>query len=171
MSDCEICGRIKNKSNLLFENEKVVVMLADRPATPGHMFVLSKEHAPIIEKVPDPVVQEMFVVANKVGISVFESLGAHGTNVLIQNGPAAGQKQNHAVLHVVPRFEKDNLQLSWQPGEQASEESLSSIESLIKAQTGTVGVIEKEKAKPIEETAAEEIPEEDYRAKQLKRIP
>lgn len=171
MTDCAICERIKRKVNVLYEDDKVVVILADTPSTPGHMVVFPKQHAPIIEKVPDAVMQHMFVVANKVGIAVFEALGAHGTNVLIQNGPAAGQKQNHAMIHIVPRFEKDGLQLGWKPGEQASEEDLSRIHGTITEHTSSVGIIQKEKEKPIEETPVEEVEEDDWRSRQLRRMP
>ena len=85
MTDCVFCQLIQKKANLLFENEKVFVMASPEPAVPGHVLVLPREHARIFEAVPDFVVGDMFKVANKVGVAIFESMGAQGTNVLIQN--------------------------------------------------------------------------------------
>jgi len=113
MSDCTFCQLAQKKINVLFEDEKIFAMLSPEPVAPGHIVVIPKDHSPIIEAVPDFVVGDMFKVANKIGVAVFEALGAQGTNLLIQNGPPAGQKNTHAMLNVIPRFENDNLQIGW----------------------------------------------------------
>ena len=170
MSECTFCQLVQKKVNTLFEDEKVLAMLSPEPVAPGHIIILPKEHSPIIEAVPDFVVGDMFKVANKIGVAVFEALGAQGTNMLIQNGQPAGQKHNHTMLHVIPRFEEDNLQVGWQP-KPADEGELSSLESKIKDETKNVGLFEREKPKPIEMEKPKEMPKEDYRLKQLRRIP
>ncbi len=170
MTECVFCQLIQKKANVLFEDEKIFAMLSAEPAAPGHVVVLPKAHAPILEAVPDFVVGDLFKVANKVGVAVFEALGAHGTNVLVQNGPSAGQRHNHAMVHVVPRFENDNLQIGWNP-KPSSEEELSSLESKIKDETKSVGLFESEKPKPVEVEKPKEITKEDYRMKVFRRIP
>ncbi len=161
---------MQRKANLLFEDDKVFAMISPEPVAPGHVIVLPKAHAPIFEAVPDFVVGDMFKVANKVGVAVFESLGAQGTNVLVQNGPTAGQRHNHAMVHVIPRFENDNLEIGWNP-KAADEGELSDLEKSIKDETKNVGLFEKEKPKPIEMEKPKEMAKEDYRTKFLRRIP
>jgi len=173
MSDCTFCDLIQKKVNKLYEDDKLFVMMSPEPAAPGHVVVLPKAHAPILEAVPDFVVGEMFKVANKVGVAVFEGLGAQGTNILVQNGSPAGQKHNHVMLHVLPRGEGDNLPLTWNP-QSVAEDVLTNVEGQIKDETKNIGLFEKEKEKPIEMDAPEEVKEsaeEDYRIKNLKRIP
>ena len=170
MIECTFCELMKRKANVLFENEKICLMLSPEPATPGHLIVLPKQHAPILEAIPDYVVKEMFVNANKASTALFETLGAQGTNLLIQNGEPAGQKHNHVLLHILPRFENDKLNLGWQP-KKISEDEMSTVELKIKQETGAVGGFEREKEKPIEVEKAKEITKEDYRVKHLKRIP
>lgn len=170
MSECVFCSLMQKKANLLFEDEKVFVMLSPEPVVAGHMIVLPKVHSPILETVPDFIVAELFKTANKAGIAVFEGLGAHGTNVIVQNGPSAGQKHNHVMVHVLPRFENDNLQIGWNP-KPASEEELSGLENSIKDETKNVGLFEKEKPKPVEVERPKEMQKEDYRLKSLTRIP
>ena len=155
---------------MLFENEHVFAMLSPQPAIPGHVVVLPKAHAPILEVVPDFVVGDMFKVANKVSMALFEAFGAHGTNMLVQSGSSAGQNQNHAVIHVVPRAEGDGMDLSWTP-KQASEDSLAKAESTINEATKSVGSFEREKPKPIEAEKPKEVKSEDSRLKFLRRIP
>jgi histidine triad (HIT) family protein len=170
---CEICDLIKSKKGKLYEDEKVYAFLAPKPATTGHVIITTKEHYPILEQVPDLVTGELFVKANKISMSCFETIGAEGTNILIQNGVAAGQKHNHVILHVIPRRDKDGLNLAWQP-KQMGEEEMSTVELKVKQETGAIGSFEKEKEKPIEIKGPEEIeagPEEDYLIKQLERLP
>ncbi len=170
MTECTFCELIKRKANVLFENEKISLMLSPEPATPGHLIILPKKHATILEQVPDYTVKEMFIHANKASTALFETLGAQGTNILIQNGEPSGQRHNHVMLHIIPRFENDKLNLGWQP-KKISEDEMSTIELKIKQETGAVGSFEKEKEKPIEITKPKEITKEDYRVKHLKRIP
>jgi len=170
MSECVFCQLVQKRVNALFEDEKLFVMASPEPVAPGHVVILPKVHASIFEAVPDFVVGDMFKVANKVGAVVFEGLGAHGTNLLIQNGPAAGQKDNHTMLHVIPRFENDNLPVGWTP-KPAPEEELSDLESKIKDETKNVGLFEKEQPKPIELDKPIEVAKEDYRLRNMRRIP
>lgn len=173
MSDCDFCDFIKNKSNLLFENEHSVILLSPEPSVPGHLLVLPKVHAPILESVPDFVVADMFKIANKASMMLFESLGVKGVNVLLQNGAAAGQRNNHVMLSVVPRFDGDNLSLIWTP-KPSNPEELKGVESKLTDEIKkTVGLFEREKPKPIEIEKPKEVKASptDYRIKQLRRVP
>jgi histidine triad (HIT) family protein len=112
--------------------------------------------------------------ANKVSIAVFETLGAQGTNIIVNNGVAAGQTANHCVVHVLPRRENDGLDFTWQT-KQLSEEEMSTVELKLKDEAKNVGVFEQEKPKPKEAPKPEEIKkaedEINYLIEQLKRVP
>ena len=173
MSDCDICGLLKRKKGLIYEDDKIVAMLAPKPAVLGHVIILPKEHAPIIEQVPDYVVAQMFVLANKISMASFEVLGAEGTNILVQNGTGAGQTHPHAMIHVLPRKQNDNLNMLWQPKEM-SEEEMSTVELKLKDEAKSIGAFETEKPKPVEIEKPEtiEVTEgENYLIKQLERLP
>ena len=173
MNDCPVCLQISEKKNLLYEDEKIIAFLSDTPASAGHIIVAPRQHAPIFEQIPDFVVSELFVKANKLSIACFEVLGAEGTNIIIQNGVAAGQNCAHTCLNVVSRKNDDGLNLLWKP-KQLSEEQMSVLELKIKDETKKIGVFEKEKPKLVEIKKPEEIKiskEENYLIRQLKRIP
>jgi len=170
---CEICDLIKSKKGKLYEDEKIYAFLAPKPASTGHVILTSKEHYPILEQMPDFIAGELFTKANKISMAAFETIGAEGTNILMQNGVAAGQKHNHAILHIIPRRENDGLNLMWQP-RQMDEEQMSTVELKIKKEAEGVGAFEQEKEKPVEVKGPEKIkagPEEDYLLKQLERLP
>lgn len=171
---CDYCNLIAKKENVLYEDKKVIAILAPKPAAQGHMIIMPKEHYPIIEQVPDFIVSDLFIKANKLSVALFEGLGAHGTNIVVQNGVSAGQKSAHFMIHVIPRKEGDSLDLAWKP-RQLSEEEASTVEIQVKEAAANIGGFEKEAAKPVEATAKiEKIKagkEENYMIKQLERIP
>ena len=149
-------------------------MVSPSPAAPGHVWVLPKEPVTILENLPDYVVAELFAVAIRISLALFEGLGSQGTNLVLQNGTGAGQILPHVILHIVPRVEGDGMPLEWEH-KQLSEEEMSTIEMKLKAETKSVGHLffEKEKPKPIEAPKAQEIKpdEENYQLRHLKRIP
>ncbi|MBI4918619.1 HIT family protein [archaeon] len=162
---------MENKKNVLFEGDKVIALLHPKPASIGHIIVLPKKHATIIEEVPDYVLPELFSVANKLSLTVFESLGVHGTNLLIQNGIPAGQKHTHMMLHVIPRQQNDGLNLMWQP-KQGDDEQLTKIALQLEENSKRIGIFEEEPSAPKEVKATEELSEEDaYLKKALRRRP
>ncbi len=171
---CPICRAIsgQDRAKKIYEDDKVVALLSDTPCTVGHVMVASKDHHPIIQEVPDPVVAHIFKVASKISSVVFEQLGAHGTNLLVRNGIPAGQEFAHFMVHVVPRRENDGLPIKWQPME-VSDEQLSTLELQLKEQASGMGAFEKEKQKPIEIKKEENVMagDEDYRIRHLNRLP
>lgn len=173
MSDCQICGMLET-GNLkkIYEDEKLVAVLAPEPVSIGHIWIIPKKHYPIIEQIPDYEIAHMAKISNKISVSLFETLKVHGTNIFVQNGVAAGQKHSHFIINVIPRMPNDEINLSWQP-RQLTEEEMSTVELKIKEQTKIVGSFEKEKPKPIEIDRKREVlsGEEDYLIKSLRRIP
>jgi histidine triad (HIT) family protein len=169
---CEICELIKAKKGLLYEDEQIAILLAPKPAVAGHIILAPKIHAAILEQVPDFIIGKLFDKANKVSIAVFETLGAEGTNIIANNGVAAGQSVNHFLLNVMPRRENDGLNFAWQ-AKQLSEEEMSTIELKLREESKSIGIFEKEKEKPKEVKKAEEIKDEgeNYLLKQLERLP
>jgi len=172
MSEGLVAQLVKSRKGLLFEGKHSVAMVSPSPAVPGHVWVLPKQETSILENTPDFVVAEMFVIANRVSMALFEGLGAQGTNMLIQNGTGAGQVLPHLILHVIPRSEQDGIELLWQP-KQLDEEAMSTVELKLKAEMGSVGVFEKEKPKPMEQPKPEEIKSDadNYQFRHLRRIP
>lgn len=175
MIDCKICKFIQNKENMLYEDEIVYAMLPSKPTTLGHIWVVPKKHYPIIEQVPDYELAPLFKIANKLSSILFETLRIQGTNIIVQNGIASGQKYAHFIINIIPRTEKDNLKLEWKT-KQLSEEEMSTVELKLKDQTTNIGGFIKETPSgEIALTKKKEVldysSEENYLIRQLNRIP
>jgi len=179
---CLICQIVGNKvpSYKIFEDDLLLAVLDVNGANPGHCFVIPKNHYPIIEQVPDAELANLFSVANKISSSIFEDLKVQGTNIFVSNGIPAGQTVAHFMIHVIPRQENDGVNLQWKP-KQLTEEEMSTVELKLKESIQNIGVqkIESpEKAITMQEpaetqpqSAPDDDDEEDFIAKQMRRIP
>jgi histidine triad (HIT) family protein len=127
--DCIICNK-KFEKNILFENDKIILMLAVEPSVNGHIQIFSKEHYTIMEQVPDEIIDAMTSAANKMSMILFEAMKVHGTNIIINNGVPAGQKIPHFSIDILPRRTDDNLKLDWTL-KQATTEALDSVQRII----------------------------------------
>ena len=164
----------KEKLELVYEDKKMVAVMHPEPAVLGHMVVFPKKHTPILETLPDYELGDLFLVASKLSVAVFESLGVQGTNIILQNGTSAGQTVPHVALHIIPRVENDGMNFQWQP-KQLSQEEMSTVELQLKEACEGIGEFEKKEATlPIKiEKKIEKIKDKakNYIMKQIERIP
>ena len=91
----------------LYEDDVCFVILDINPISKGHSLVISKEVYPCFTDAPLSTLEHMMEVASKVDAKLRSALGAEGTNILINNGPAAGQEVPHLHIHVIPRYSGD----------------------------------------------------------------
>ncbi|HGJ64127.1 TPA: HIT family protein [bacterium] len=145
---CDIC-ELKNKENIVYENDKIIIVLADSPSTSGHIQIFPKRHITIMEQLSPEESSYIINAANKTSMILFEALKIHGTNIIVQNGIPAGQIIPHFSIHVIPRRTDDGLSLDWDM-KQASNESLESMQQLI-----SEGIIYDSEKKPSEEQLQE----------------
>ena len=121
--DCIFCkianGDIPSKT--LYEDEDFRVILDLGPATKGHALILPKEHADNLYELPDETASKVFVLAKKLAIKMKEKLNCDGLNIVQNNGEAAGQTVQHFHMHLIPRYEGDQVGLTWKPGELTDE--------------------------------------------------
>ena len=173
MSSCKLCEM--DREGLIYEDKDVAAVISKEPASLGHIILYPKKHYPIIEQIPDYEFAHLFHIANKLSVAVFETIGCQGTNIIIQNGVAAGQTIPHVSVHIIPRKEEDGLNFEWDT-KKLSEEEMSTVELKVKEETDKIGGFEKEKRKEViklDKKKTEKISseEENYLIKQLRRIP
>lgn len=176
--ECEYCDILsgKSKSQLLYEDDAVVVAVKDVVYIPGQVTVFPRKHFTILEQVPDEIISQCMAVADKTSRAVFEVFQAEGTNILVQNGLGAGQKVPHFAIEVIPRREGDGLNLQWQPKE-ISQDDLDIAAHQLSEEVTKLGDFtapkKKEEASEKEKKTEEKIAEngENYLSKSLKRIP
>lgn len=131
-NDCIFC-KIANgeiPSATIYEDTDFRVILDLSPASKGHALILPKEHYANLFELDDKVAAKVLPVAKKVVIKMKEVLNCDGYNLVQNNGEIAGQTVNHFHLHLIPRYEGDNVGLQWSAGtlsEEVKEEILSKL--------------------------------------------
>lgn len=173
---CDYCDIVKHKlkAEIVYEDDSVVAVVSDLAAAPGQICVYPKQHYTILEFVPNDILDQLAQITNKISIALFESLGAQGTNILISNGTAAGQKIPHFSIEIIPRTDGDGLNLEWKP-KQLMDDEADTVYLLLKEE-GEKLAISKEKVEKIiknhkTEIVLEKQDDDNYLLKQLRRIP
>lgn len=137
-----ISGKVQSKK--IYEDDKCIAILDINPANPGHVLLLPKEHYSIMPQVPEEEISHLFMISKTISNAVLRSLGVQGTNIIVQNGIAAGQKAQHFMVHIIPRKEKDGLNFEL-PQKEIPENELEAIRKKLETK---LGAIEEAKAKP-----------------------
>lgn len=124
--NCIFC-KLANKdipTNIIYEDDRFIVILDASPATKGHALILPKNHAANIYELPDEDASAVFVLAKKLATKMTEILHCDGFNIVQNNGEVAGQTVFHFHMHLIPRYLNDGNQdkLTWNHAEFTPEE-------------------------------------------------
>ena len=116
-ADCIFCRILNGEipSFALYDDERTFAFMDINPANTGHALVIPKFHAPNIYEIPDDWLSACIVTTRKVALAVKNALPLDGINILQANGEGAAQSVMHFHFHVVPRHNRDDLKLNWEP--------------------------------------------------------
>ncbi|MCR1842022.1 HIT family protein [Murimonas intestini] len=101
----------------LHEDEDFRVILDVGPASKGHALILPKDHYANIYELPEEMTAKAYVLAKKIAARLTDALNCDGFNILQNNGEPAGQTVFHFHIHLIPRYQNDNVGLTWKPGQ------------------------------------------------------
>lgn len=122
--DCIFC-KIANgeiPSSTLYEDDDFRVFLDLAPASKGHALIVPKEHFDNLYELSDEKASKALVLAKKMISKMTAALNCDGFNVLQNNNECAGQTVYHFHMHLIPRYEGDDVGIKWTPGENTQEE-------------------------------------------------
>lgn len=129
---CKIAnGQIPSAT--LYEDETFRVILDVGPASFGHALILPKQHYANLYELPDEVSAKVLPLAKKVAQAMQKGLGFEGLNVVQNNGTLAGQSVFHFHMHLIPRYENDQVSVAWEPGELKEEDKAAIVEKVAAA--------------------------------------
>ena len=78
--------------------------------------ILPKEHYANLYELDDELAAKVLVLAKNMITKLKDIVGCDGYNVLQNNGVAAGQTVFHFHMHLIPRYENDDVNINWKPG-------------------------------------------------------
>lgn len=106
----------------LYEDDDFRVILDAGPASKGHALILPKEHYANLYELSDELAAKVLVLAKKMITRLTDVLDCDGYNIVQNNGEAAGQTVFHFHLHMIPRYNGDEVGLGWPMGELKEED-------------------------------------------------
>lgn len=122
--DCIFC-KIANgeiPSSTLYEDGDFRVFLDLAPASKGHALIVPKEHFDNLYELPDETASKALVLAKKMITKMTKALECDGFNVVQNNNECAGQTVFHFHMHLIPRYNGDEVGITWKQGENTDEE-------------------------------------------------
>jgi len=97
----------------LYEDAQTLAFMDINPANRGHALAIPRKHEPNLMESSDQTLAATIATARRVARAVQAAVAPDGINLVQANGPGAAQSVFHLHLHVIPRFEGDDLKLNW----------------------------------------------------------
>lgn len=118
---CEIVARQEDDAREVFRTNEVVAFFPPEPATLGHTLLIPRAHVRDIWGLDQDLAAELGRQTVVLAGAVKRAMRPEGLNVIQSNGAAATQTVMHLHIHVVPRWEKDDVGRIWPPETHYSE--------------------------------------------------
>jgi histidine triad (HIT) family protein len=115
MDGCVFCKMVAGEIPVtrVYEDEAVLAFLDIGPISDGHTLVIPKQHCANLHECDPSVLSAVAARLGRIAGAVATAMGAEGYNVLVNNGPAAGQVVNHLHFHIIPRKTGDRVLTGW----------------------------------------------------------
>ena len=117
---CLLVQGIENEHNwvkqtdIIYQNDEVTAFIAIRkwPNNIGHVLIIPDQHFENIYDLPTKVAIKIHEVAKVIALAMKTVYACDGIMLRQHNEPAGEQNIWHFHLHVIPRYENDELHLS-----------------------------------------------------------
>jgi ATP adenylyltransferase len=108
---CFFCRELKEKRDkknlILYQGERVFVVMNRYPYNNGHLMIAPKRHYLDLERLSDEESKELFDLL-RVSVKVLKAcFHPRGFNIGVNIGKVGGAGETHLHLHVVPRWAGD----------------------------------------------------------------
>lgn len=111
MDNCIFCKIINKEipATIIYEDDDFIAIFDKFPATLGHTLVIPKNHFDTIFQIPPDICGKLFTLVTKISQQMQKTLNIENMNILQNNGIIAGQTISHFHVHLLPRYENDNV--------------------------------------------------------------
>lgn len=100
-------------AKVIYEDDNYLAFLDISQATKGHTLVIPKEPTHSVLTASQKTVSDINLIAQKIARAFVDNYDALGVNILTNANEIAGQTVHHYHVHVLPRFDKDELNFSF----------------------------------------------------------
>ena len=134
MSECVFCGIVAGRipASKVHEDELTLAFMDIGEVNPGHLLVAVKPHVENIFGLNDALAAAVFRTAARAARALQMAYSPEGVTLYQANGAAAGQTVYHFHLHLVPRYARDGMRLTW-PAKNPAREQLEANAARLRA--------------------------------------
>jgi histidine triad (HIT) family protein len=125
---CRFCQIVAGDefAHVVFENERTLAFLDNRPLFPGHSLLVPRDHYETLADLPDELVRPLFAKARLLSVAIPKAMRKPGSFVALNN--VVSQSVPHLHIHVVPRRQKDGLRgFFWPRTKYSSEQEMREV--------------------------------------------
>ena len=136
---CDFCSIARGEDRavqIVCEAEDWVAFFPLNPATKGHTLVIPRRHVADVWELDVPLGAELMAAVVRVGKAVLEAVRPEGMNLISSKGAAAEQSVFHLHLHILPRWEKDDLDRIWPQASPLDDADLEAVAEQIRTACG-----------------------------------
>lgn len=129
---CVFCKIINDEipSYKVYEDEKFLAFLDISQATKGHTLVIPKTHYNSMEDIDPILAGELFTLTVKLANKIAKVLKVDNYNIINNKGPLAGQTVEHFHIHIIPRYDYDDINIKFSSNNLSKEDFLN-IQNII----------------------------------------
>ena len=112
---CVFCKIIDGSipSKKVYEDDDVLAILDISQATVGHTLVMPKKHYANILEIPADTYTKVMLKAKEIAEKLDKKLKPKGINILNNCGEVAGQTVMHYHVHILPRYNDEELKIEF----------------------------------------------------------
>lgn len=112
---CRIASGNDPHAEIVCEGNSWVAFFPSNPATPGHTMVIPRTHVDDVWSLDPALGAELMSAVIRVGRAIRSAVTPAGMNLISSSGEVAEQTVFHVHLHVIPRYEGDDIDPIWPP--------------------------------------------------------
>ena len=105
--ECIFCHKEKITTDIIYEDEMVIVFMDMDPINEGHVLLVPKEHYCDVDEIPDEILSHLMLKSKKI-VSVLKEIYDPDGYSIMQNGGAFNDV-GHYHLHIFPRYIGDGF--------------------------------------------------------------
>jgi histidine triad (HIT) family protein len=122
----EFLSGIKSEQKVLYEDDKVLCVIYGHAQCIGHIAIYSQKEEHLFEKLDNDSAAHIFRIASLCSSAVFNAMKSQGTNIILKTGISDDNPDGRLCIHIIPRFENDELKLMWEPGKKGDLKKIAS---------------------------------------------
>jgi histidine triad (HIT) family protein len=133
MDNCIFCKIAEGKAPAykIAESTNFVAFFDVAPNAEAHTLIIPKKHMTNFMEMPEYLGNEFVEFYQRVAAAVVAATHSEGFNLLVRNGPAAGQETFHLHFHLLPRKVNDGLTSFFGPHKKLTPEQFTALQQAI----------------------------------------